>query len=344
MSVDSIIKTYSALGDELLNISNNFESNSFATLINSALAQNLWFTKDSIKTSFKAIGESLHKDKLAKWLSSYNVSLNKQPKTVGIIMAGNIPLVGFHDLLCTLVSGNNVLAKLSSKDQFLYSIIKNILVKIDVSFNSKIEFTDGLLKNIDAIIATGSDNSARYFEYYFSKYPHIIRKNRNSLAILTGEETSVELQKLGNDIFTYFGLGCRNVSLLLVPEGYNFEKILNVNEKFSFVANHTKYFNNYEYQKAIMLMNQVHFYDNGFVLLKEGNSMASPIGVVNYQYYKSEIEFNNYIISNKHKTQCIVSKTKYSFNTYEFGEAQLPELWDYADNVDTLDFLLKLTS
>lgn len=342
MNIQNMIKIYSSLGNELLSISEDLDKSIYSSLINKALMNNLWFTEETIKMSFAAIGNSLHEDNITKWLGGYEIKTTTQPKTVGIIMAGNIPLVGFHDLLCTLVSGNNVLAKLSSKDQFLYTIIKNILVNIDASFDSRIEFTNGMLKNIDAIIATGSDNSARYFEFYFSKYPHIIRKNRNSLGILLGNETAEELQKLGNDIFSYFGLGCRNVSFLLVPENYNFENLLRAVKNYIEVANHTKYFNNYEYQKAIMMMNQIPLFDNGFVLLREDSSLTSPIGVINYKYYSSENDVDDYIMVNKHKIQCIVSKTNWSFNTYEFGEAQQPELWDYADNVDTLDFLHKL--
>lgn len=342
MNIEKVIKVYSKLGEELISISENIDVGIYSSLIQKSIIQNPWFTKESVIMALKSIGNSLSNNKIHQWLGSYSIIDVEQPKVIGIIMAGNIPLVGFHDLLCTLISGNIVKAKLSSKDQFLYTIIKDILVKIDASFDSKIEFTDGLIKDVDAIIATGSDNSARYFEYYFNKYPNIIRKNRNSLGILTGDETVEELHSLGDDIFTYFGLGCRNVSFLLVPEGYDFPKLIESIESYGIVANHTKYFNNYEYQRAIMLMNLIPLYDNGFVLFKEGEALSSPIGVINYQYYKSEVEVENYIKTNKNKIQCIVSKTNWSFNTYDLGEAQQPELWEYADNVDTIKFLLDL--
>jgi len=342
MDINKSIQVFSALGYELKKLSQNLDTSPYSNLIQGALSQNAWFTKDTIQLAIKALGEALHEDKIKQWLCNYNPSSTNSPKTIGIVMAGNIPLVGFHDLLCTLVSGNNVLAKLSSKDQLLYDIIKDILVKIDPVFESRISFAEGPLKNIDAIIATGSDNSARYFEYYFNKYPHIIRKNRNSMSILSGDETLEELENLGDDIFTYFGLGCRNVSFLMVPENYKFDGFFSAIEKFNFVGHHNKYANNYEYQKAIMMMNQVTMYDNGFVLLKEDSSLSSPIGVIHYMFYKSKTEVNNFIEVNKHKIQCIVSKTNWAFNTYGLGMAQQPELWDYADNIDTLSFLLNL--
>lgn len=342
MNINKAIKTYSTLGDELILTSQNIDDNIYNSLIEKSIIQNPWFTKESVVMALKSIGGSLCEDKIEKWLDAYDISDIAKPKTVGIIMAGNIPLVGFHDLLCVLISGNNILAKLSSKDQFLYTIVKDILVKIDSSFDTRIKFTDGMIKDVDAIIATGSDNSARYFEYYFSKYPNIIRKNRNSIGVISGNETVEELQSLGDDIFTYFGLGCRNVSFLLVPKGYNFPKLIESIEGFSAVANHTKYFNNYEYQRAIMLMNLIPIFDNGFVLFKEGAVMSSPIGMINYQYYSSDSEVEEYVDENKSKIQCIVSQTKWSFDTYKLGEAQQPELWEYADNVDTLQFLLEL--
>jgi len=342
MDTNKLMQAFSTLGYELTELSQNMNASPYSTLIEGTLAQNAWFTNDSVKLALGALGGALRDDKIKKWLSNYNINVPKSPKTIGIVMAGNIPLVGFHDLLCTLVSGNNVLAKLSSKDQVLYGIVKDILVKIDPSFEWKIKFTDGALKNIDAIIATGSDNSARYFEYYFNKYPNIIRKNRNSICILSGDETAEELKNLGDDIFTYFGLGCRNVSFLMVPENYKFDCFFEAIERFNFVGNHNKYANNYEYQKAIYMMNRIPVYDNGFVLLKPDDSLSSPIGVINYMFYNSKNEVDNFVEVNKHKIQCVVSKTNWAFNTYGLGMAQQPELWDYADNIDTLSFLLNL--
>ncbi|MDA3892494.1 MAG: hypothetical protein PF517_12590 [Salinivirgaceae bacterium] len=341
METQSIIKQLSKLGSELIKISSS-EQKAYSEHIKKATFANPWFTIESVNNSLNALGHALHENNILKWLSNYTIAKTSSPKTIGLVLAGNIPLVGFHDLLCCLISGNNVLAKLSSKDQILYSIIKDILVKIDPSYEGRITFTEDTLKNIDAIIATGSDNSARYFEYYFNKYPNIIRKNRNSIGILSGNETNEDLENLGTDIFTYYGLGCRNVSFLWVPENYNFKLFFEAIEKFSTLTNHNKYTNNYEYQKAILLMNKISLFDNGFVLLKEDAALSSPIGVIHFQYYKSVEELENFAKVNKHKIQCVVSRTNWGFNTYGLGEAQQPELWDYADNVDTLEFLLNL--
>jgi hypothetical protein len=338
----STINAFSKLGEELIELSQSWETSPYSHQLNKSLSHNPWFTKESVQMAIAAYGNELHEDKITRWLSNYKITTPASAKTIGLVMAGNIPLVGFHDLLCALVAGHRVVAKLSSKDQVLYEIIKDILVKINPVFEARITFTDSMLKNIDAIIATGSDNSARYFEYYFKKYPNIIRKNRNSLAILTGNESFDDLQSLGTDIFTYFGLGCRNVSFLLIPENYKFDVFFQAIETYNFVANHNKYGNNYEYQKAIMMMNAIPLFDNGFVLLKEDASISSPVGVIHFMNYKTDNEVRNFIEVNKHKIQCIVSKTNWPFNTYGLGKAQQPELWDYADNMDTLAFLLTI--
>jgi hypothetical protein len=330
------------LGKKLVELSNSILDSKYKPLIEKAATENGWFTYPFISKSLKAIGESLSSEKITKWLSKYDFSTFRSPKKIGLILAGNIPLVGFHDIICVLISGNNVIAKLSVKDQVLYSIIKDILVTQNPDYENRLRFTDGNINEVDAIIATGSNNSSRYFEYYFGKYPNIIRKNRNSLAILTGAETLSELGFLAEDIFTYFGLGCRNVSFLWIPKNYDLDLLFSSFQVYAELANNNKYANNYDYQKAIMLMNQIPFYDNGLVMLREHIELNSPIGVIHFKYYDSENEIINFVDTNKHKIQCIVSKTKWDFPTYEFGEAQNPELWDYADNEDTMKFLMNL--
>ncbi len=342
MDIQKAKNIYSKLGGELLLTAEKIEHSAYYGDINSAIIQNPWFTMESIQLAFKSLGLALQAEKIETWLNNYTEKSTNPAKNIGIVMAGNIPLVGFHDLICTLVSGNNAIAKLSYKDQILYKVIKEILVKIDTSFDSRISFVENTLQDIDAIIATGSDNSSRYFEYYFSKYPNIIRKNRNSVAIITGAETHEDFERLGYDIFTYYGLGCRNVSNLLVPVNYIFEPMLLAFEKYNPVIQHNKYANNYSYQKTILSMNRVSHLDNGFVLLKEDRQLASPIAVINYIYYKELSDVDTFFEANEHKIQCAVSKTNWSFHTYRLGEAQQPELWDYADNVDTLNFLLNL--
>jgi hypothetical protein len=251
-------------------------------------------------------------------------------------MAGNIPLVGFHDYLSVLISGNSVIAKTSSKDAELIVHLSEILCSINPAFSKKIRFTEGILSDFDAVIATGSDNSSRYFEYYFGKYPHIIRKNRNSIAIIDGEETNQELENLGTDIFSYFGLGCRNISKVYLPEGYDVHTMIKNWTRYSDVILHSKYANNYDYNMAVYLVNKEKFLDTGYMLLKESAEISSPVSVLFYEFYKSEESLALKINSLNDKIQCITGR-KY----IPFGKSQFPRLWDYADNIDTLDFLLK---
>lgn len=256
------------------------------------------------------------------------------------MLAGNIPLVGFHDLLSVLISGHHVQLKLSSKDSKLIQYLIKHLIWLEPAFEKIIKIKENKLENFDAVIATGSDNSARYFEYYFGKYPNIIRKNRSSCVILNGNESEEEMEALGEDIFSYFGLGCRNVSKAFVPKGYDLAKILSRWESYKEIIHHHKYCNNYDYQKSILLVNLIPFLDNGFILLQENEKLVSPISVLFYEYYTDQEDLEIKLNINKEKIQCIVGSN--SLATVPFGGAQYPEVWDYADNVDTLTFLEKL--
>lgn len=336
LNKQEIISIFGKLAISLQSIAENAENE----YIKKASITNPWFNEVFIRQALVGLGKMLNKDKLAQWLDNYNLTIPN--KTIGIIAAGNIPLVAFHDVLCIVCSGNKALVKLSSKDKWLYLLVIEELSKITKYFDDRIIFTDETLKGIDAIIATGSDNSARYFEYYFGKYPNIIRKNRNSIAIIDGTETKEELKAFSNDIFSYFGLGCRNISQIFIPHNYDIVKLIDAFEGYAFIADQTKYYNNYEYQKTIHLLNQIPIYDNGFTILKENDGLSSPIGVLHYTRYKHIDEINNFQEVNKHKIQCAVSKTKMKFPTYCFGMAQEPELWDYADNIDTMQFLINL--
>lgn len=300
---------------------------------------NPWFTFESVSKSLMGISKFLDVDKLKQWVANYDFH-QAGPRTVGIIMAGNIPLVGFHDLLCVLISGNSAQVKLSSKDSRLLTFLIEELLRIEPSFTDCITIQQGALKGYDVIIATGSDNSALQFEYYFSKYPHIIRRNRTSCAILTGNETAGELACLGDDIFTYFGLGCRNVSKLYVPNGFNLNILLTKWDDHKGIIHHHKYANNYDYQKSILLVNQQPFHDNGFILLQESEKLVSPIAVLYFEYYSDVKSLENTININMHKLQCVVGTQGPA--TIPFGQAQYPEVWDYADGVDTLQFLSSL--
>ncbi|KAA3624414.1 MAG: acyl-CoA reductase [Flavobacterium sp.] len=305
-------------------------------VINSASAHNGWFTRENIVFALKGWSEVLTEENLNKWLSAYSIP-EKQPQTVAIVMAGNIPLVGFHDFLSVLITGNKVLAKLSSNDTVLLPFLAKKLVEFEPDFAQLIEFTEDKLNNFDAVIATGSNNTARYFDYYFGKYPNIIRKNRNSVAILSGDETTEQLNALAEDIFRYFGLGCRNVSKLFLPKDYNFDPFFNAMFGWKEIINNNKYINNYDYNKAVYLMSNIELLDNEFLLLKEDSGFSSPISVVFYEYYKNEEELRKYLSENKEHIQAIVSA-----KDIPFGTAQKPQLWDYADGVDTVSFLLNL--
>ncbi|WP_372917123.1 acyl-CoA reductase [Salegentibacter sp.] len=308
--------------------------------IDAAVHYNGWFTRENVVFSLQQWSEALSKKNLDQWLERYDLS-EKESKTIGIIMAGNIPLVGFHDFISVLLAGHKVVAKLSSNDKQLLPVIARYLIHLDSEYQNRISFTEDRLKGFDAVIATGSDNTARYFEYYFSKVPSIIRKNRNSVAVLTGRETPEELEALGEDIFRYYGLGCRNVSKLFVPENYDFDAFFKAMYKWNPIINQAKYANNYDYNKAVYLMSNFKLLENGFLILKEDRGYSSPIATVFYETYKDSEELNEHLQNEKDKLQCIVKKNP-GINEVSFGETQKPQLWDYADNIDTMEFLLKI--
>ncbi|MFN4234321.1 MAG: acyl-CoA reductase [Bacteroidia bacterium] len=310
-------------------------------VIEQAYYQNGWFTKDNVHKSLFQIAQMLQKKELEQWLNSYTFKDNA-PKNIGIIMAGNIPMVGFHDLLCVLLSGNKAIVRLSSQDKLLIPLLTDFLIEIEPQFQNYIFFTETPFKSIHAIIATGSNNSARYFEHYFSNYPHIIRKNRNSIAVLDGSETENDLYNLGSDIFTYFGLGCRNVSKIYVPEQYNFDKFFNAIYDFNPVINNKKYGNNYDYNKTIYLLNKEKLLDNGFLILKQDTQLTSPVGVLFYEYYADKTHLETQLINIKEQLQCVVANQFNHPAKVNFGETQSPKLSDYADGIDTMNFLLSL--
>ena len=349
MQLKDRINAFIGLGKFLLEISNeNDPDNSqdeVESILKKAEAENGWFTQENIKFALKSWGEALSKENILQWLSKYNIesseTLAKGGKTVAIIMAGNVPLVGFHDFLSVLITGNKVLAKLSSKDKTLLPFLADRLIAIEPRFKDYIEFTEGRLNDFDAVIATGSNNTARYFDYYFGKYPNIIRKNRNSVAVLTGNETEEELKLLADDIFRYFGLGCRNVSKIYIPEDYDFELFFKGMFSWKEIIHNHKYINNYDYNKAVYLMDSLPLLDNEFMLLKEDTGFSSPISIVFYEKYTSKYAVKKKLEAESENIQCLVTKAGLP-NEIPFGKAQYPELWDYADGVDIVDFLLKI--
>jgi len=312
----------------------------FEQLIQLSQSHNGWYTPDQVYFSIQSWAKALTQENLDQWTSSYDFTTTES-KTIALILAGNIPLVGFHDFISVLVSGHNVLVKTSSDDQHLLPFLAKYLITVEPQLANKINFVEGKLEGFDAVIATGSNNTARYFEYYFKDKPSIIRKNRNSVAVLNGQETKEQLIALGEDIFRYFGLGCRNVSKLFVPKGYSFDAFFEAIFEYQEVIHYEKYANNYDYNKAVFLMSNYKLLDNGFLTLKEDSSHASPISSIFYEYYDSLTEIEKRLESEAETIQCIVSNNLVQ-NSIPFGQTQRPQLWDYADHVDTISFSLTI--
>jgi hypothetical protein len=320
-------------------LNNDLFFDDFIKLIKLSQSHNGWYTPEQVYFSIQAWATALTKENLEKWLSAYEIDTAKTKK-IALILAGNIPLVGFHDFLSVIITGNSVLVKTSSNDQQLLPFLAKYIISIEPEFLDKITFVEGKLEHFDAVIATGSNNTARYFEYYFKDKPSIIRKSRNSVAVLNGSETKEQLTALGEDIFRYFGLGCRNVSKLFVPKGYTFEAFFEAIFAYQKVIHYEKYANNYDYNKAVFLMSNFKLLDNGFLTLKEDKSHASPISSVFYEFYDNIDDLQTRLSSESEQLQCIVSAQLVE-NSIPFGQTQQPNLWDYADNVDTISFLLK---
>jgi hypothetical protein len=313
----------------------------FNDIFEKAEQQNSWFTRANVIFAFKSWSDALSENNVKQWLSQYQLPQTTSSKKILIIMAGNLPLVGLHDLLCVLVTGHKAIVKLSSNDCVLLPYLITQMKTFAPEWTEAVTFTDDKVTEYDAVIATGSNNTARYFEYYFGKKPHIIRKNRHSVAVLTGKETPEELFALGKDIFLYYGLGCRSISKLFVPKGYDFNLLFQAIYPYKDIIQEQKYANNYDYNKAVYLMSLFQLLENGFLLLKEDEHYGSPIATLFYEYYTDVDSLKEKLTTDAEKIQCVVA---HNFTTEEvaFGETQTPQLWDYADGVDTLNFLLKL--
>jgi hypothetical protein len=302
-----------------------------------AFLQNGWFIPGFIELATKNIAKKfLAEDELNEWTAGYRVqNTTSEPRNIGIVMAGNIPMVGFHDLLCVFISGHKATIKLSSRDEVLMRQIVDVLKNWDPRVNELVQVSE-MLKGCDAYIATGSNNTSRYFEYYFGKYPHIIRRNKTSVAVVNGKETKTELEQLANDVYEFFGLGCRNVTKLYVPAAYDFESLLSAFKKYDYLADHHKYKNNYDYNLTVHILNNKFYMTNGSILLIEDSSIFSPISQLNYEYYASRDELLSSLYQNQ-EIQGIVEK-----DHIPFGQAQSPGLFDYTDRIDTMEFLQSL--
>jgi hypothetical protein len=317
--------------------------------IQKSYLENRWFSEENTRNALKAIAETfLDREKLETWAAQYAISKSVHPqKTIGLVMAGNIPLVGFHDWLCVFVAGQRAKVKLSDKDKRLLPLL---VKKMGEWAHESWEYTGFVpegepIKGFDAVIATGSNNSARYFEQYFSKYPHIIRRNRNAVAVLSGLETMADLYALGRDIFTYFGLGCRNVSKLYIPHGYHFDTLLEALQEYKDIIHHDKYKNNFDYNLTLLIMNQTPYKNNGCLLLKEDSALQARIASVHYEYYDDLFDIESRLAGKKDEIQCVVSNVKLrDFTALPFGKSQEPGLEDYADGVDVMQFLTTTTT
>ncbi len=310
-------------------------------IINKAYVKNKWFIPEFITYNLNYWGEHLTSKKLDAWLDTYPTP-SQRGKTVGIVMAGNIPLVGMHDMITVLLSGHKALIKTSSKDNVLIKFIADFLIKETPSLKEKICITDDFFTDVDAVIATGSNNTARYFDYYFKNIPHIIRRNRNGVAVLDGNESNDQLQQLAKDVFFHFGLGCRNVSKIYLPSDMDEKRIMNNMETFRYFTEHNKYMNNYLYNKTLLLMGQQAFLDNDFLLFREHTDITSPVAVLYYERYNNIQNLCSQLEKYKDNLQCITSENTDIENAIRFGETQNPDLTTYADNIDTMKFLLNL--
>lgn len=309
-------------------------------LAEKAYVQNQWFTIENTRRAIDSIATWLTEDQLNNWLERYHLS-DRAIKTIGVIMAGNIPLAGFHDFLSVLITGNRIKIKLSSQDQILLKAIADYLISKNKNWEAKIEFAEQI-KSVDGVIATGSNNTSRYFEYYFRSVPLLLRHNRSSVAVLLGNETEEELSNLATDIFSYFGLGCRNISMLLLPEGMSMDLITRALFPWKHNLDHHKYANNYTYQRALLLMDQQPFTDTGYCVLRESDQPASPVGVIHFKHYKKLEDAHEWISIHLDEIQCVAGS---SFpGSVAFGSAQQPGLTDYADHIDTIRFITEKIS
>lgn len=312
------------------------EFNDFKQVIHTNFHYNGWFTKDNVEMALRNWADALQEERLLKWIAPYTHHLASiSSQRIAIICAGNIPMVGFHDILCTLLCGHFALIKPSSDDSRLIPGILFLLVKWHEPFAQQFEFAQGKLEKFDRVIATGSNNTSRYFHQYFADYPHIIRKSRTSVAVLTGQESKEEMKQLGHDVFAHFGLGCRNVTKIYVPIGYDLNHFFEGMYDFHPIVNHNKYANNYDYIKAVWMLNQEDLLENGFLILKQDDALKAPTGSLFYSYYNNESELKALLEEKKDEIQCIVGH-----GYTPFGQAQCPQLSDYADGINTLEFLV----
>jgi hypothetical protein len=342
MNLNSRIDAFVKLGKRMLEESKQDSGFKFESIVQDASIHNPWFTSENVYFAIDSIvNQWLNRDELVSFVAKYPKAYfsPKESKKIVVIMAGNIPFAGFHDLLCVLLAGHRFYGKISSKDGHLIEAVINLLIEVNPEFSDLIELSEATLHGFDAVIATGSDNSSRYFDYYFKNYPSIIRKHRNSIAVITGNETQEELTSLSDDIFLYFGIGCRSISKLMVPKDYDFSPMLKAFKTWQNLDTHNKYMNNYEFQKTMNQMNLIDHIDTDFFLLKMNDSISSTVGVIHYQEYEQIETVMQYITTHCDEIQCIVGDSKIIPTAIKFGSSQNPKLDEFADGKDTIEFL-----
>ncbi len=342
MNLDQRISILADIGNLFSDICNSINNESFPSF-EIIYANNPWFSEENVKFSLNEWSEQLTEENLRKWISKYpfNENTGKGIK-LGIVMAGNIPLVGLHDFICGFITGCEIRIKLSSKDNILMKWLIEYIIRKNPELSSKIIFTEDQLSDFNAVIATGSNNTNRYFEYYFKDYEKILRRNRSSLAILDGNESEETLHKLADDIFMYFGLGCRNISKLYLPQGYDFNNLGEAFQKYIHLIDCHKFANNFNYQYTILSMNITKHVNTKNCLLIESTKLSSPISVINYEFYDDVNDIIKQTEILAENLQCIVTENKKFENSIPFGETQKPIITDYADNIDTIDFIINL--
>lgn len=335
---NKIISALTSIGKTL---SNDLKDESLDLAIRNSIKDNPWFDRKSIDLALKSIGSWLNKDNLDDFTKDYLFA--KSPKTIAIICAGNIPAVGFHDMLCVILSGHKLLCKLSSQDKYLLPAIGELLAKQEPSLKARMEFTEERITNFDAVIATGSNNTRRYFDYYFSSYPNIIRHSRTSVGVIVNEDqpktSSINYSLLMDDILMHKGLGCRNISKIYIPEGFDFKPIIEASKKYKTYLDHNKYRNNYDYYKTIYIMNNISIIDTGVLNILESTSLSSNVSILNYEYYKNIEDIIEDLEKEKDNIQCVVSNSGLIPNSIDMGEAQKPKIDEFADNINTMKFL-----
>lgn len=345
---DRCVEAFSYLRDKMLSWLDGAHADDawgrrFNEVIRVSEQENPWFTSDNVVLAVKNLTIMLQDDALHEWLGHYPDRASAPAKVVGVVMAGNIPMVGFHDFMCVLMSGNRFIGKLAHDDRHFLPFLADTLVEAMPELQDYISFTTERLAGFDAIIATGSNNSSRYFDFYFGRYPNLIRRNRNGVAVIKGDEQNDALRRLCSDIVQYFGLGCRSVSMLFVPQRYDFTPLLDVlSECNTMLSDNHRYYNNYKYYRTINLLDQRPHFDTGAMIVREEASFQSPVAVLHYQYYNSIEQLTALLDENADEVQCIVSDKAFFEGSFDFGNAQKPRVCDYADGVDTMEFLLSL--